>query len=206
MAIHVISGTNGSGKTTIVAEFMRRCGMVPMAAPLIDSPRQKSPRLHLVGGRVMVIGRFSGGTSTVDSLDIAAVVATAQRCGVDYEVVLEGQKLFNSYKRFIAIGNEVNFVHLVVPIEDCVSGVLARRKRVGNTALYDPKVVATLHGELVRKALLLETVGLKVLRLDRDGLARHLDGLATNCLPFTSAQNMCIMEGQGEDLHGWTCS
>src|SRR3990167_2539780 len=125
-----IRGTNGSGKTYLVRELIKRYH----GKPLPDA--HGKPAAYLLDGNIIVIGKYDvacGGADTLpkpakrNSMDI---VENAVRYYADlgYHVIFEGLIVSSVWGRWEKLAKDyrVVFAFLDIPIEICVKRVKSR--------------------------------------------------------------------------------
>lgn len=130
-----LRGTNGSGKSTIVREVMKRFKMLP---EFIE--RRKQPIGYYSTGKdkpkLWVVGHYEtdcGGCDTITSLDdVYGEIEKSWKAG--YNVLCEGIMASGEYRRCVNLHQttqDVFVLALDTPIEDCIQSVMARRVAKG---------------------------------------------------------------------------
>ena len=140
-----LRGTNGSGKSHLVFQLMKRFKTTPIGKDKTGKPMHY--RLDLSRGeQLYVVGPYTsacGGCDTIQPYDdIWPMVEEVIPKG---HVLFEGSIVSSGYGRIGEAtedyGDSVVFVFLDTPVEKCVQNVVNRRLARGNEKPFDPKNV-----------------------------------------------------------------
>lgn len=134
-----VRGTHGSGKSTIMTQFISRYNAEPVGpAKKPDGYRAETP-----WGIVHVVGSYKTQCGGCDAIQPYAKIWPRV---VDYSheghVLFEGALVSNSYgnigKDSEEYGDDFVFAFLDTPLETCISRILQRRQERGNNKPFDP--------------------------------------------------------------------
>ena len=199
-----ISGTSGSGKSTIARAVMARYEYAEpiygMAATeqtlfgLVVKPRKRPDgyACRLAGHRTLrIVGHYEIACGGVDSLmgatfgldDVYALVRDADTAGFD--VLYEGLIVVSDVRRCAELhaeGRRVLVLRLTTSLADCLLAVQTRREARGNSAPLDPaNTKAKFRVDELRVGRL-RALGVEVREVTRDEALR--DSLLTLGLPL----------------------
>lgn len=156
-----VRGTNGSGKSHLVREVMR--SLPPAKAHYVTG--RKKPAGYVCGS-VFVPGHYeiaNGGLDTMHPIGWAfGVVREFMRGGC--HVLCEGMNFSGDVKHILNVAErrELLIVHLTTSVEECVRSVRRRGHHISE------KTIVRLHEKMRKDAKHLESLGIRVLRLDRE--------------------------------------
>jgi hypothetical protein len=174
MAIVLIRGTGGSGKTYIAERVINAMGGLYKAMPFALGPANKlgirktggyrwlSPPVTVMGryetqcGGCDTIGGWSGGPDEVCA-KISAEAAAGQ------SVLWEGIAV-SSYgqQRLLAMGPDLTVIQLDTSLDECVRSIQARRAAKGNTKPLDLYHTERKHKALFTTSRSNQAAGIKV--------------------------------------------
>lgn len=179
MTILHLRGTSGSGKSTIIRALM---DAYPSKHPIFEEGR-KQPigyRLMTPDGSMkdlFVVGHYEtpcGGCDTIPSLDkIYELVRDFSASG---NVVFEGLLIGPEQRRSTELHNNperfgvYHTICLDVPLEDCVEGIMERRraKKGPDAPPVNPKNTTAKHKQVAASGKTLQANGLNVYFLNRE--------------------------------------
>ena len=173
-----IRGTNGSGKSTIVYEIMKKFGRVAYNdkktgktwAYRIPQPHSKR--------RLYVLGRYTtacGGCDTfvtkngVKGVDLVSEgLRKLSKLG---DVIFEGIIVSGVAGRWVDLAHELEEAHFIfgvldTPLETCIKRVKTRRKARGTTKPFNPKNLSEKYKSTHSCGRFLERAGMDVRQLD----------------------------------------
>lgn len=132
-----IRGTNGSGKSSLVRNILKRHKNELKLDE--DIPYHFIPELNLC-----VLGRYDKKGSGVDNVKGSDRLQAFMRDKLKHHnVMLEGVIVSHVFERWNKMAESpewgYTFFHLKVDIDECIDRVKARRKAIGKNPEYDPK-------------------------------------------------------------------
>lgn len=166
-----IRGTNGSGKSTVVREVMRRCAaVIPAYKPGADRPygyigcQQRTPESW--PDPIFIVGHYGtacGGADTYPSIDAVYAAVHRER---RYHVLYEGMLVQDDVRRAVELKDEVGVddllvIALDVPIEQCLESIRARRAEAGNGTPVNPENTVSRAERLKRTMVRLKEGGVQ---------------------------------------------
>jgi len=138
--IVTLRGTSGSGKTTLVKNIM---ALYPERKPVFIEGR-KRPLYYILrhpeAGDLAVLGNYEiacGGCDTIQEAD--TVYNLIRQQASVRNVLFEGLLLGCDINRTKALDQEIHMIYLNTPIEDCLSGINARRLARGVAEPVNPE-------------------------------------------------------------------
>jgi len=147
-----ISGTSGSGKSTVVRKIMRKFP----TTPIMQGKKVQDYRVETPWGDLYVIGRYEtpcGGCDTIPSQK--EVRRRIRKYAKKGHVLFEGLIVSSCYGSYFKMLKRMKqpylFVFLSTSIETCIRMVEKRRKARGDTRPLDPT-------NTIAKAKMLERV------------------------------------------------
>lgn len=166
-----IRGTNGSGKSTLVRAIMDRYdGRAPVFQPKRSRPVGYVCTTSL--RQSYVVGHYEtpcGGGDTMDSMS-AVFDAVTKWANDDYDVIFEGIISQDDVNRCAELNAEHRLlvIGLVVPIEECLAAVQARRRSRGDEREFNPTNTVNRARTLLRTMERLKSAGIDARWLNRD--------------------------------------
>jgi hypothetical protein len=159
--IFMVRGTNGSGKSTVIFNFLKNYGGKPVkfegAENGIVGYVVKSLNLFIVGP----YSTPTGGCDRLKSIDVPMFRAVAAY-NRGYNVLLEGLMLSGVVAephRLSDGGRRVDHIFLSTPIENCIKRVQGRRTAKGNAEPLDPKHLLSKHRSCISSKKAMEKLG-----------------------------------------------
>lgn len=139
-----VRGTNGSGKSTVVQEFMALGQRVPVYGILGTRYPEAYRCIFPKGLVVYALGPYHIPTGGCDNFGTdEALLTVLGRYVPRGNVLFEGCRISDHWGKvgefFDSHAADVTFAFLSTPLEECIRRVAARRKEVGNHAPFDPK-------------------------------------------------------------------
>lgn len=138
-----LRGTNGTGKTFVAREILKRSG-----AQVHQRTERGKPLCYmgeLFGKPIVIFGSYEtacGGCDTIPSVHIVAQMLQDFMPEPDLLVFYEGLMISHMIGTVGAVAKEFNDDHymgfLDTPLETCISRVVARRVAAGNSKKFDP--------------------------------------------------------------------
>lgn len=170
-----VRGTNGSGKSTVIFDLIKKFGKTDL---LGDDKKAWAYKLNCYPP-LFIVGRYdtpTGGCDTIRTMDI--ICDRIRKLVKKGDVIFEGLLVSGFHGRWVELERELSrckFIYGVLntPIETCIERVVARRKAMGNKKEFDPKNLIAKHRSVQSSRLSLIRAGSDVRTL------RYTDSLNT---------------------------
>lgn len=167
MSIIQITGTYGSGKTTIVRSLLPLYSGVDLDVP------GKRPLGHYLNGKIFLVGDYRsnecGGADKIKPLDLVFNIVREQHA-LGYHVIMEGIYLM-SKTRVIPLMKEgipLTILQLTTSLDESLAGIAARRAMRGDEKEVNPKKT-TDHFKLSQSYCAnMRALGVSVIKVTRE--------------------------------------
>lgn len=143
MKIYQIRGTSGSGKTTVMRNFMK-----PNRWEQVHSPGRKKPLMCYNENDLIVLGDYEslyGGCDTIGSAkavyELIQKLAVGSYNGKERAIVCEGLLLSEDTKWALQLrneGHELKILFLTTLPQECLNRIKSRRAKAGNEKPLNP--------------------------------------------------------------------
>lgn len=140
-----LRGTNGTGKTFVAREVIKRSSATPLDFQKPGKPLTYTGKIF--GKDIVIFGSYEtacGGCDTIPSVQIVAELLDKFMPKPDLLVFYEGLMISHMIGTVGAMAKKYNDDHymafLDTPLETCINRVVARRVAAGNPKKFDPNV------------------------------------------------------------------
>lgn len=172
-----IRGTSGSGKSTIVKQFLNKVPRVPYSKQSFMIDSKIYGYYCTIENRMVlsVIGSYekpTGGCDNISPLsEVFEQVLTEHKSG--NHVLFEGLLVSRSKGRVIDLynlvgGDQLHIIHLTTPLEECLKGIEERRLAKGNTKPVNPFRTEETFNRVAKITRDLEILGVPTYYLNRE--------------------------------------
>jgi hypothetical protein len=181
-----VSGTHGSGKSTLVGMIK---DLFEVADPIQYSPPKKKPYGYLCRGgehglqETYILGSYETPTGGCDTISkVEDMYETIRINAFDRHVLFEGILAQHSTSRYLEVAKQFKTVSIVLatPVDVAIASVMERRAERGNDKEFNPSNVHKEWKAVESRRKRLVEAGLEVHLLDREpAFAKVLELLQT---------------------------
>lgn len=186
MTVINISGTSGSGKTTIVRQLLNQCSR----SPIVTDYKIQGYYVWKLGIMpTVIVGSYekpTGGCDTISPITEVFKKVLYYHEKENCNVIFEGLLISRSKGRMIALWNDLGqqdlfIYHLTTSIEDCMEGIRQRRALKGNNKPVDPKRTLETYYRVAKITGDLKALGIPVeYTMREEALQKIIDRLSQN--------------------------